>query len=190
MPLHCRWIAYVEYGGGSLSTGDCPSFLLQVLQVEWVPVLVIYPYLVSFMWVSRQRNQPTTWGCSSSHMARWRSLWAAVHGLAKNRTRLSNFAFTFHFPALEKEMATHSSVLGWRIPGMGEPGGLLSMGSHRVGHDWRNLAAAAMAVKGCCWITQRRQDSWPPEEKNSIRGQRRGLITQSFCVIKFCCCYC
>ena len=55
------------------------------------------------------------------------------HGVAKSRTRLSDFIFTFHFPALEKEMATHSSVLAWRIPGMVEPGGLLSMGSHRVG---------------------------------------------------------
>ena len=54
--------------------------------------------------------------------------------VAKSRTRLSNFIFTFHFDALEKEMATHSSVLAWRIPGMGEPGGLLSMGSDRVGH--------------------------------------------------------
>ena len=61
--------------------------------------------------------------------------WATVHGVAKSRTRLSDFTFTFHFHALEKEMATHSSVLAWRIPGMGEPGGLLSMGSHRVGHD-------------------------------------------------------
>ena len=60
---------------------------------------------------------------------------AAVHGVAKSRTQLSNFTFTFHFHALEKEMATHSSVLAWRIPGMGEPGGLLSMGLHRVGHD-------------------------------------------------------
>ena len=59
--------------------------------------------------------------------------WAAVHGVAKSRTRLSNFTFTFH--ALEKEMATHSSVLAWRIPGTGEPGRLPSMGSHRVGHD-------------------------------------------------------
>ena len=58
-----------------------------------------------------------------------------VHGVAKSWTRLSNFTFTFHFHALEKEMATHSSVLAWRIPGTGEPGGLLSMGSHRVGHD-------------------------------------------------------
>jgi len=61
--------------------------------------------------------------------------WAAVHGVAKSQTRLSDFTFIFHFHALEKEMATHSSVLAWRIPGTGEPGGLLSMGSHRVGHD-------------------------------------------------------
>ena len=59
----------------------------------------------------------------------------AVHGVAEGRTRLSNFTFTFHFHALEKEMATHSSVLTWRIPRMGHPGGLPSMGSHRVGHD-------------------------------------------------------
>ena len=61
--------------------------------------------------------------------------WAAVHGVAKSRTHLSDFTFTFHFHALEKEMATHSSLLAWRIPGTGEPGGLPSMGSHRVGHD-------------------------------------------------------
>ena len=61
--------------------------------------------------------------------------WAAVHGVAKSRTRLSDFTFTFHFHALEKEMATHSSVLAWRILGTEEPGGLPSMGSHRVGHD-------------------------------------------------------
>ena len=61
--------------------------------------------------------------------------WAAVHGVAKSRTRLSDFTFTFPFHELEKEMATHSSVLAWRIPGTGEPGGLPSMGSHRVGHD-------------------------------------------------------
>ena len=66
----------------------------------------------------------------------WRSLQeAAVRGVTKSQTRLSDFTFTFHFPALEKEMATHSSVLAWRIPGMAEPGGLPSMGSHRVGHD-------------------------------------------------------
>ena len=64
-----------------------------------------------------------------------RAWWAAVHGVAKSRTRRSDFTFTFHFHALEKAMATHSSVLAWRITGTGRPGGLLSMGSHRVGHD-------------------------------------------------------
>ena len=69
--------------------------------------------------------------------------WATVHGVAKSRTRLSDFTFTFHFHALEKEMATHSSVLAWRIPGTEEPGGLPSMVSHRVGHDCSDLAAVA-----------------------------------------------
>ena len=64
-----------------------------------------------------------------------REAWqATVHGVTKSQKRLSDFTFTFHFHALEKEMATHSSVLAWRIPGTGEPGGLPSMGSHRVGH--------------------------------------------------------
>ena len=61
--------------------------------------------------------------------------WAAVHGVAEGQARLSDFTFTFHFHALEKEMATHSSILAWRIPGTGEPDGLPSMGSHRVGHE-------------------------------------------------------
>ena len=61
--------------------------------------------------------------------------WAAVHGVPKSRTRLSDFTLTFHFHALEEEMETHSSCLAWRIPGPGESGGLPSMGSHRVGHD-------------------------------------------------------
>ena len=69
--------------------------------------------------------------------------WAANHGVAKSQTRLSDFTFTFHFHALEKEMATHSSVLAWRIPGMGNPGRLPSMGSQRVRHDWSDIAAAA-----------------------------------------------
>ena len=69
--------------------------------------------------------------------------WAIVRGVAKNQTRLSNFTFTFHFHALEKEMATHSSVLAWRIPGTGDRGGLPSMGLHRVRHNLSDLAAAA-----------------------------------------------
>ena len=80
---------------------------------------------------------------------------AAVHGVAKSRTWLSNFTFTFHFHALEKEMATHSSVLAWRIPGTGEPGELPSMGLHRVGHDWSDLAA-------CCFPWCLPKFTFPP----------------------------
>ena len=79
--------------------------------------------------------------------------WAAVHGVTKSRTRLSDFTFAFHFHALEKAMATHSNVLACRIPGTGEPGGLPSMGLHRVGHDWSDLAAGVAAPKGLCFST-------------------------------------
>ena len=92
--------------------------------------------------VSLPEKAMATHSCLENPMGRgdW---WAAVHGVAKSRTWLSDFTFTFHFHALEKEMATHSSVLAWRIPRMAEPGGLPSMGTHRVGHDWSDLAAAA-----------------------------------------------
>jgi len=70
--------------------------------------------------------------------------WAAVRGVAEGRTRLSDFTFPFHFHAMEKEMATHSRVLAWRIPGKGEPGRLPSLGSHRVGHDLSDLEEAAL----------------------------------------------
>ena len=97
---------------------------------------------------------PLQYSCLENPMDRG-AWWAAVHGASKSRTRLSDFPFTFHFHALEKEMATHSSVLAWRIPGTVEPGGLPSMGSHGVGHDWSDLAAAA-AADSCsgttCWI--------------------------------------
>ena len=72
--------------------------------------------------------------------------WAAVPEVAKSQTRLSDFTFTFHFHALEKAMATHSSVLAWRISGTAEPGGLQSMGLHRVRHDWSSLAARLVIV--------------------------------------------
>ena len=75
-------------------------------------------------------GNPLQYSCLENSMARG-AWWAAVHGVAKSWTRLSDFTFTFHFHALEKEMETHSSILAWRIPGMAEPGGLLSMGSHR-----------------------------------------------------------
>ena len=82
---------------------------------------------------------PLQYSCLENPMGKG-AWWAAVHGVAKSWTRLSDFTSTFHFCALEKEMATHSSILAWRIPGTGEPGELLSMGSHRVGHDWSDLA--------------------------------------------------
>ena len=84
---------------------------------------------------------PLQYSCLENPMDRGASQ-AAVHGVTKSRTRLSDFTFTSHFHALEKEMATHSSVLAWRIPGKAEPGGLPSMGSHRVRHDCSDLAEA------------------------------------------------
>ena len=94
-----------------------------------------------FIGVPEGNGTPLQYSCLENPMdgGAW---WAAVHGVAKSQTRLSDFTFTSYFHALEKEMATHSSVLAWRIPGMGEPGGLSSMGLHRVGHDWSDLAAA------------------------------------------------
>ena len=87
-------------------------------------------------------GKPLQYSCLENPMdgGAW---WATVHAVATSRLWLSDFTFTFHFHALEKEMATHSSVLAWRIPGTAEPGGLMSMGSHRVGHNWSDLAVAA-----------------------------------------------
>ena len=93
--------------------------------------------------------------------------WTAVHGVARSRTQLRDFTFTFHFHALEKEMATHSSVLAWRIPGTGESGGLPSKESHRVGHDWLDLAAEAAA---CPVIgdTSQPSHSWLPPSPSAF----------------------
>ena len=92
-------------------------------------------FLALYIYIEREGNSnPLQYSCLENPMdgGAWR---AAVHGVAEGRTQLSDFTFTFHFHALEKEMATHSGVLAWRIPGTGEPGGLPSMGSHRVRHD-------------------------------------------------------
>ena len=89
---------------------------------------------ISLRLVDMYNGTPLQYSCLENPMDE-RAWWAAVHGVPRSRTRLSDFTFTFHCHALEKEMATHSSVLAWRVPGTGEPGGLPSLGSHRVRHD-------------------------------------------------------
>ena len=92
------------------------------------------PFHFSVSCIGEGNGNPLQYSCLENSMGRG-AWWATVHGVAKSQTQLSDFPFTFHFHALKKEMATHSSVLAWRIPGTGEPDGLPSMGSHRVGHD-------------------------------------------------------
>ena len=95
-------------------------------------------------------SNPLQYSCLENPMNRgvW---WATVHRVAKSQTQLSDFTFTFLFHTLEKEMATHSNILAWRIPGIGEPGGLPSVGSHRVRHDWSDLAAAESYLRLRGW---------------------------------------
>ena len=117
---------------------------------------------------SREGNgTPLQYSCLENPMdgGAW---WAAVHRVAKSRTQLSDFTFTFHFHALEKEMATHSNVLAWRIPGTEEPGRLPSMGSHRVGHDWSDLAVAAAASTQSRLTLCNPTDYSPPD--SSVHG--------------------
>ena len=95
--------------------------------------------------IGEGNSTPLQYSCLENPMD-GRAWWAAVHGVTKSQTWLSDLTFTFHFHALEKAMATHSSVLAWRIPGTGEPGELLPMGSHRVGHNWSDLAAASKKI--------------------------------------------
>ena len=112
-----------------------------VLSMYMCVCVYIYIYIERERERDREGNgAPLQYSCLENPMD-GRAWKAAVHGVTKGRTRLSDFPFTFHFHALEKEMATHSSVLAWRIPGTGEPGGLPSTGSHRVALDWSDLAA-------------------------------------------------
>ena len=119
-----------------------------------IVLLLISPFILVSVCLREGNGNPLQYSCLENPMdgGPW---WAAVHGVAKSRSQLSDFTFTFHFHALEKEMATHSSVLAWRMQGTAEPGGLPSMGSNRVGHDWSNLAAAAFVLHIAvllCWV--------------------------------------
>ena len=135
--LYAGQEATVRTGHGKQQTGSKQ-------EKEYVKIVYCHPaYLTYMQSTSGESNgNPLQYSCLENPMdgGAW---WATVHGVARSRTWLSDFTFIFHFHALEKEMATHSSVLAWRIPGTQEPGRLLSMGSHRIGHDWSDLAAAA-----------------------------------------------
>ena len=117
-------------------------------------------YLLDILWYNMSKKQEHIFMSAQYWRRQWHptpvllpgksygAWWAAVHGVTKSWTQLSDFTFTFHFHALEKEMAAHSGVLAWRILATGEPGGLPSVGSHRVGHDWSDLAAAILHYVG------------------------------------------
>ena len=117
-------IPWMEEPGGLQSMG-----LLRVRTTERLH------FRFSLSCIGEGNGTPLQYSCLENPMDRG-AWWAAVHGAAKSRTRLSDFTFTFHFHALEKEMAPHSSTLAWKITWMQEPGGLQSIGSRRVGHDW------------------------------------------------------
>ena len=124
--------------------------------------------------VGEGNGTPLQHSCLKNPMGRG-AWWAAVHGVAKSRTWLSEFTFTFHFHALEKEMATYSTVLAWRIPGMAETGGLPSMESHRVGRDWSDFAAAAHTGKVMLKILQARLQQYVHCELPDVQaGFRKG----------------
>ena len=133
-----------------LTAASWPAYRFLRRQVKWSGISISFRIFHSLLWptvkgfgvvnkaeVGEGNGTLLQYSCLENPMdgGAW---WATVHGVTKSRTWLSDFTFTFHFYALEKEMATHFSVLAWRIPGTGEPGGL-----HRVRHDWSDLAAAA-----------------------------------------------
>ena len=140
---HCKSILYQLSHQGSLCIFICIN--IYVLYIcTYTCICGIYLYTL----VGEGNGTPLQYSCLENPMdgGAW---WAAVHGVTKTQTRLSDFTFTFPFHALEKEMATHSSVLVWRIPGTGEPGGLPSVGSHRVGHDWSDLTMLVISSSVC-----------------------------------------
>ena len=146
----------------------------------WYCIVKYFNIWRIYITLGEGNGTPLQYSCLENPMdgGAWR---AAVHGVAEGRTQLSDFTFTFHFHALEKEMAIHSNILAWRIPGTGEPGGLPCMGSHRVRHDWSDSAVAAaynsmnifqMTHVGCCyccWVTSVVSDSVRPHRWQPTR---------------------
>ena len=129
--LQCSACFIVQLSHPYITTGKTIALTRQTFGGKVMSLLF---NMLSRLIIREGNGNPLQYSCLENTMdgGAW---WAAVHGVAKSRTRLRDFTFTFHFHALEEEMATHSSVLAWRIPGTGEPGGLPSMGSHRVRHD-------------------------------------------------------
>ena len=147
-------------------------------------LLISVASLIEALRGSQGNGTPLQYSCLENPMdGAW---WAAVHGVVKSQTRLSNFPFTFHFHALEKEMATCSSVLAWRIPETGEPGRLPSVGSHRVRHNSSDLAATAAAARQCSllvyltcciWTTQHSHPTHPDLNSRPLHPSSSALYT-------------
>ena len=137
------------------------SHIQEFRPIGWIRFNQLNPILAEPVCANGEGNgTPLQYSCLENPMDRG-AWWAPVHGVAKSQTQLSDFTFTFHFHALKKEMATHSSVLAQRIPGTGEPGGLPSMGSHRVGHDWSDSSSGSVC-KICEWKGQTVSWWWDP----------------------------
>ena len=141
-------ISWLSYDGstGSLNSFSIFKVTVFILDIDvlsnWQNSITFEVIIDKYELTGEGNGTPLQYSCLENPMD-GEAWWAAIHGVTRSRTRLRDFTFTFHFHALEEEMATHSSVLAWRIPGTGEPGGLPSMGSHTVGHDWSDLAVAA-----------------------------------------------
>ena len=147
------WVALHGMAHSFVELDKTVVHVISLISFLWLWLIVVF-ILSSLFWGRRQWHPTPVLLPGKSHGRR--SLVGCSPWGHESQKRLRDFTFTFHFHALEKEMATHSSVLAWRIPGTGEPGGLPSIGSHRVGHDWSNLAAAAAAL---FWIRKTVENS-------------------------------